>query len=920
VHHWNADGRAPDPYQFATAVAQMPLEWAVLADRRTDEPAAGGLVLRRRLFDRLSAAGPGAVILACAPAGSGKTVLLRSWVEFEGWSDRVAWVSVERDEHDAQRFWLAVIDELAGAVGQDELVRRVGATPTFGGEAVVERLLSDLHTVERPIVLVIDDLHELRSAEALRLLELFLTALPPELRVVLATREEPQLGLHRLRLTGALIEIRMPDLRFSLQDTRELMAASGVKLSETALVLLHERTEGWAAGLRLAAISLTGHPDPERFVTEFSGSERTVAGYLLAEVLERQPPEVRDLLLRTSVLERVSGSLADALTGGTGSEAILQRLEDASAFVTSLDVGRSWFRYHHLLTDLLRLELRRTAPAIVDPLHRVAARWFDEHGHAVEAIRHAQAARDWAHAARVLADNNVDLVFDGRKATLRALLAAFPADAPEEDAELALACATGRLYDGLLDESALHVAVAERLAATVPAERRGLFDLRLTSARLWLASQRGDVDTARQGMPSLEARASNEPVRGQDHRASALMQVGIAELWSLQVDDARRDLEEALALARRIGRPYLEIGCLGHLALATVMSGPPVPVGLRLSEEAVTIAEAHGWEGHRIVAPAVAAGAAALAWLGRIDEAERWLDRVDHGRAPVDEFDVEPVLHYTRAFVRLGQGRFEEALAEFRAAERIQPVLAREHVLPVEVRAWVMHTQILMGDTAAVRTALAALGPDERGGAGMRIAAAALALTEGRPQDAVDVVAPMLADVAEPAVERASQVVNLRRATVHALLLDAAAWEELGDSRAAERSIERALELAERDGMFLQFMLVPVRELLERHPRHRTAHATLLSTILDVLAGGSPPTGGEATPLREQLSEAELRVIRYLPSNLKAPEIAAELFVSPNTVRTHLRHIYAKLDAHSRSEAVARARELRLLGPGARSR
>jgi LuxR family transcriptional regulator, maltose regulon positive regulatory protein len=892
----------------------------VLASRPRTLPPAGGLVARRRLFDRLSAAGPGEVILACAPAGSGKTVLVRSWVEFEGLADRVAWVSVERGEHDAQRFWLSVVDALAGAVGQDELVVRVGATPTFGGEAVVERLLSDLHTLELPVVLVIDDLHELRSAEALRLLELFLTALPPELRVVLAAREEPQLGLHRLRLTGALTEIRTADLRFSLEDTRELMDASGVTLSDTGLALLHERTEGWAAALRLAAISLRAHPDPERFVTEFSGSERTVAGYLLAEVLERQPPEVRDLLLRTSVLERVSGPLADALTGGAGSEATLQRLEDANAFVTSLDVGRSWFRYHHLLTDLLRLELRRSAPAIIDSLHRGAARWFEEHGYAVEAIRHAQAAGDWAHAARVLADNCVDLVFDGRKATLRALLAAFPADAPEADAELALAFATGRLYDGLLDESAAHIAVAERLAATVPGERRRLFDLRLTSARLWLACQRGDLDSARQGMRSLEAHASDELVRGQDYRASALMNFGIADLWSLHVDDARRDLEEALALARRIGRPYLEIGCLGHLALATVVSGSPVPVGLKLSEQAVTIAEEHGWETDRIVAPAVAAGAAALAWLGRIDEAERWLNRVERGQAPAEELEIEPVLQYARAFVRLGQGRFEEALAGFRAAERLRPLVAREHVLPVEVRPWIVQTQILMGETAAARATVAALGAEEREGAGMRLAAAALALAEGRPQDALDVLAPMLVNEPVPVVDGSSQVLNLRRATAHALLLDAAARDQLGDPRAAEESIERALELAEPDGMILQFRLVPVRELLERHPRHRTAHATLLSTILDVLAGAAPPPSGEATPLSEQLSEAELRVARYLPSNLKAPEIASELCVSPNTVRTHLRHIYAKLGAHSRGEAVARARALRLLAPGARPR
>jgi LuxR family transcriptional regulator, maltose regulon positive regulatory protein len=878
-------------------------------------PAADGLVARRLLFDRLSAAGPGAVVLVCGPAGSGKTVLVRSWVESEAPAGRVAWVSVDRDERDRQRFWLSVIDELAGAIGEDELVERVAATPAFEGQAVVEHLLSDLHSLEQPVALVIDDLHELRSDDALRWLELFVAGLPPELRLVIVTREEPSLGLHGLRLAGRLTEIRAPELRFSLQETRLLMDSSGVPLSEAALALLHERTEGWAAGLRLAAISLASHPDAERFVAEFCGSERTVAGYLLAEVLERQPAEVRDLLLRTSILERVSGPLADALTGGNGAEAILRRLEDANAFVTALDVGRTWFRYHHLLSDLLELELRRASPALVTSLHRAAAQWLDEHGYVVEAIRHAQAAADWAHAVGLLADNYVDLVFDGRKSTLRALLTAFPADASQADAELALAFGTARLYDGLLDEVPAYLAAAERLAATVPGDRRRHFDLHLTSARLWLACQRGDLSAAQEAMRSLQAQAAAMGGRrADDHRASALMNFGIAELWSLQVDDAHRDLEEALALARRIGRPYLEIECLGHLALTAVIAGSPVHVGLERSEAAVTLAEGHGWGTHRIVAPAVAAGAAALAWLGRIDEAERWLDRGEWTQA--EELEIEPVLHFVRGFVRLGQGRFEDALAEFRAAETVGPSLAREHVLPVEVRGWILHTQVLLGETAPVRAALEGLDAGERDGAATRIAAAAVALADGRPQDAVDVLAPMIAVVPEPAVDGSAQVLNLRRATVHALLLDAAARDRLGDPGAAEASIERALELAERDETILQFLIVPVRELLERHPRHRTAHGALLSTILDLLRGGSPRPERAAALLRDELSEAEMRVVRYLPSNLKASEIAAELYISANTVRTHLRHIYAKLDAHSRSEAVARARELRLLAPG----
>jgi LuxR family maltose regulon positive regulatory protein len=856
------------------------------------------------LTERLSDVGPGGVVLVCAPAGSGKTVLLRLWAQSEELG-RVAWVSVERDEHDGQRFWLSVVDAVAGAAGEAGPVERVAATPVFSGDRVVERLRSDLRALERPVVLVIDDLHELRSAEALRLLGRFLAEPPPPLRVALATREDAGLGLHRLRLSGALTEIRGPDLRFSQDETARLLAASGVTLDDHATRQLWERTEGWAAGLRLAAISLAGHPQPERFVAEFSGSERTVAGYLLAEVLERQAPEVRDVLLRTSILERVSGPLADALTGRPGSEAILQDLEEANAFVVALDAGRSWFRYHHLLSDLLRLELRRRSPTLIGPLHSAAAAWLEEHGDPAGAIRHAQSAGDWAHASRLVADNAVELVFDGRAATLRALLAAFPPDAAESDAELALAFATSRLYDGLLEESATHVAAAERLAATVPEARRRLFDLRLASARLWIACGRGDLATAERELRSWEARTEDELTRANDHHASALLNFGIAELWSLRLREARRDLEEALALARRIGRPYLEVGCLGHLALAAILVSAPPDVPLHLSEEAAAIAEAHGWRTHRILAPAVAAAATSLAWLGRVDEAESWLDRMAGAQPPAPEVEREPTVHYARAFTRLAQGCFDEALEELRATHRLLGSLDPLHPFRLGVRGLTVLVEALGGDPGAARAALAAARPDELDGAGMRLAAAALALDDGDPGKALDALAPMVAG--RPVT------LHPRWATIHALLFVAAARDRLGDRAGSEAAIERALELAEPDGVVLQFTLAPVRDLIERHPRHRTRHAALLATILGVLAGRAPQRRGPVATLREDLSEAEVRVLRYLPSNLTAPEIAAELYVSANTVRTHVRRIYEKLDAHSRGAAVARARDLGLL-------
>ncbi len=767
-------------------------------------------------------------------------------------------------------------------------------------------------------MLVIDDLHELCSADAEAWLERFVARLPPRLTLVLATREEPRLGLHRLRLAGDLHELRDADLRFTLDEARELLEASGVELSAEGLGLLHERTEGWAAGLRLAAISLAEHPDPERFVREFSGSERTVAGYLMAEVLERQSPEVRGMLLRTSVLERVSGPLADAMTGGTGSERMLQELEEANAFVTALDAGRSWFRYHHLFADLLRLELRRVSPEIVGALHRTAAHWHEEHGFAVEAIRHAQAAKDWAHATRLFADNELRLILDGRGATLEALLAAFPPEAAA-DPELALAHANARALDGVLDEAGAYIAAAERSAETVPDDRRWFFELRLAAITLFVARQSGDVSTALNQAGAVEAalaavsepRAGRERSLGNDDRAVALVNLGIAELWSLRPGDAQRDLEHALELARRGGRPYVEIVCLGHLALAVVLSGQPATEALPLAEQAVALAEAHGWSGDPVAAAAFAVGGNLLVRQGRLEDGERWLERAERalGRG---EPATALVLHSARGLLALGRGRPDEALAAFRRAERTQAALSSAHALNVELRSRLLQTQVRVGETAAVRAALEAMPADERDRAGMRIAAAAVDLAEDDPEAAVDALAPV--------IERTVSALHPSWAAVDASLLDAVARDELGDRSGAERSIERALDLAEADGILLPFALAPVRELLERHPRHRSAHATLLATVLDLLAGVAPPAPGDTAPLLDPLSDAELRVLRYLPSNLKTPEIAAELFVSANTVRTHVRHIYAKLDAHDRTEAVARARALHLLGPGARPR
>src|SRR3954451_19958753 len=423
---------------------------------------ARGLLERDDLIERLDRAVTKRVTVVSAPPGSGKTSLLRAWADRPASSRRVAFVAVARDQQSAQRFWLAVLD----AIGH--------RPPTYdldGGE-LVERVVSDIAGLAEPVVLVIDDLQELRSAEAVAQLEHLLVALPGSARVVFSSRRDPPIRLHRLRLSDEVAEIRAGDLRFTAAETRELLATSGISLSDAGAVALHERTEGWAAGLRLAVISLSGHPDPERFVAEFSGTDRAIGEYLMAEMLERQPGDVQSMLLGTSLVDRVNGELADLLAGRSGSEQILLGLEDANAFVVSLDPQRTWFRYHQLLGDFLRLELRRTSAEQVPDLHRRAARWLADHGEVVEAVRHMLAAGDWPDAARLLADHLFGLTLDGQEGTIAALLQSFPAGASVDDPELALARAAVELAQGRLEEAAGQLALAELHVQTAPRGRR----------------------------------------------------------------------------------------------------------------------------------------------------------------------------------------------------------------------------------------------------------------------------------------------------------------------------------------------------------------------------------------------------------------------------------------------------------------
>jgi LuxR family maltose regulon positive regulatory protein len=879
----------------------------------TVAPAAPRLIDRGDLLAALDRAAARKVTIISAPAGSGKTSLLRTWAGRPGQPRRLALVQVQRDQRDAQQFWLALLGAVRHATGANSGAELPAATPGFNASAMAGRVLSELAETHGGVTLVIDDLHELTAPGAHTQLTRLLTNLPPHVHAILTTRHDVRLRLHQLRLAGELAEIRAADLRFTERETRELLDASGIALSDPGAALLHQRTEGWAAGLRLAALSLAGHPDPERFVTAFSGSDRTVAEYLLAEMLDRQPPDVKDLLLRTSLLDRVNGELAGLLTGRPGSEQILLSLEDANAFVVSLDPERTWFRYHHLFADFLRLELRRTLPEEAPKLHRRAAVWFTLQGQVVNAIRHTQAAGDWAEAARLLADYSFSLTLDGQAQTMQVLLRAFPPGG--DHPELALVRATVDLLQGHLDQAAAHLAFAETHADTAPPERRHRLQVAVASLQLSLARRRGHragvIEQARFLASPITGPSHEDIALGSDLRAVALMNLGTAEAWSLEppdAPDAERHLREGTVLAREIGRPYLEVACLAQLGFASLVLHS-FATTKRHCREAIALAERHGWGTEPVIAPSLIMLAGTMIWTGEFDEGERWLQRTRQALQTDTGPDIRLLLHQTAGLLHAGRGRHHEALEEFGAAEYLGSQLADSQALATRTTRWLLATQARLGMTGEARAALAALD-DERASSGeIRNARAVICLAEGAPAAALAAVADVL-DGTAPVLGSVT--------VMEAHLLAGLAHRELGDQRAASQATEQALALAESDRLVLPFAMTGSAGLLEALPRHETAHAALLADILDVLHGSSPAAKehSSSSPPAEELSPGELRVLRYLPTNLSRPEIAGELSVSLNTVSTHLRSIYAKLQVRDRSSAVQRARELRLLAAG----
>jgi LuxR family transcriptional regulator, maltose regulon positive regulatory protein len=869
-------------------------------------------VRRRRLLDLLDTGVQGPLTLVAAPAGAGKSALVSSWIAEDRPPGPVAWLSLDADDADRRRFWRAVLATLARATG-DEAVAALAVSPRepMNIEMVLPALVDALAGREQPIVLVLDDFHEVVDAvhEDLERLARFP---PPALRLVILTRADPPIGLGRLRLDGSLSEIRAADLNFSLEEAGALFDALGIALAPEDLSRLWRRTEGWAAALRLAAVSLQHHPDPSGFIEYFAGSDATMSDYLVSEVLARQPPELRDFLLRTSVVDTLSADLADALTGTTDGHAMLTRLEHGGVLTTPLDERGTWHRYHPLFAELLRAELRAQLPQEAPQLHRRAATWLAEHGDDAAALRHAAAGSAWDLAADLTTTRWFHMMINGEMGTLRRILETMPRECVEASPELGLAFCGVLLARGDHAGAQPYLRRAEEDVALVPPDRRAQFAASRAAMGLYEGRLRGDPKAALQAARELLERdvVLENADLSSGVRSFVLGQLGIVELWTGDLDSATGHLERAHASAMEAGNDWTALAAVAHLAVARAFRGDIVRA-LRDADHAVGLAERRGWGRSEPAGAAYCVQAAVAIQRGRREEAAILVARASEALHETRDRPLRAVLALNRVLLLSDGGEPEAALSVLQVARDEVgdwPVLAP---LDDQLLAHEALLRAAVGEREVGRALLERAERETATSVPVANALARLRLLEGDPDAARDVLAPHLGVGDDSSAN--GMPVSVR---AEAWLLDALALDALAEHDDAASSLERSLDLAEPAG--LSRLIVEhgnlVRPLLHRHVRHGTAHAAIVGEALETIEHrGSERSRAVAVLLSEPLSEREQAILRYLPTMMSNQEIAGELFVSVNTVKTHLKAIYRKLDVSGRREAVQRGRELGLM-------
>jgi LuxR family maltose regulon positive regulatory protein len=904
---------------------------------------------RRRITGLLDQATRNRVTLISGPAGAGKTVACATWAAAPAQARRVVWLTLDAEDQQAW-FWAYVCAGLGRlrSIPAESLRSLEDVSP----DGFPLRLVEAAQTFTEPVVLVLDDIHELTDPAVLSGIDLLIRHAPATLRLVLSARQPPALQLARLRVSGEMGDIGGHDLACTSEEADAYFAMLGLDVEPGARDALLRRTQGWMAGLRLAAMAARSDPEPGAAITDLAGDEPIVTDYLWDEVLVKQAPATRMFLLRTCLAGQVSGDLADALTGQSGSARILDRLSRENSFVDVVDRERGEYAYHPLLRQVLTAGLHREIPHEIPVLMRRAARWYAAHDQPIASVRCAAEAQDWDYAAQTLAEAGAGVASPGSTADLESVLSLFPADRSADDPAVAAAWAAARLWDGDRDGAAAYLDSGERaLGRAVPAMQR-IMEPTLAALRVMLAGGRTDPDpallaTARSLAERSQAAASTQP----EHRAVGLLwfTLGVARLRRWEIQQARRALRQAdrqlaagnltglqararawralaeawygdLTAARRsavdvlagrgVGDPGLagpgraELGAWG----AGWDAGTPGAAGT--APAAAAAGSAGGAEGPgKAQAAELAALAQALVSLRRDDlsTAQRLLEGIDPqltGQFP-GEPSVSAVAALIRARVLLADG---DATAATALLARLRETWGPAHPALADVLTIAEgEVALRVGSTGRARAVLLLIEEGEQfDRADGRLLRGGLLIAEGDFKSALEAV--------EPCLDGAADGVTLQE-QISGLLIAAAAQRRLGSTDEAAGLLEQALTLAEPDGAYRAFLDggAAVRSAMTVLIPPTSRHAGFAGRILERFDAQTPRPAGPVDAVSVPLTDSERAVLRFLPSHMTNEEISQALFLSINTVKTHLRSAYRKLGVSSRREAIARGRRLGLL-------
>ena len=883
------------------------------------------LVLRPRLMARLEDALRlrRQLTLVSAKAGSGKTTLVSEWLH--GQERRATWLSLDANDNDPQRFiryLVAALQQLDSQIGQTAL-SQLALSPLPQAEAVVETLINDLAGSVTPFTLVLDDYHLIRNEWIHQAVGFLAEYQPPQMHLILITRVDPPLPLARLRGRGQMTEIRDLDLRFTVDEAAWFVnRIMELGLPEDAVSALERRTEGWIVGLQMAAISMQGHKrdgDLIAFVEAFGGTNRYILDYLMEEVLEQQTPAVQAFLVETSILDRMCGTLCDAVrsgqAGGCDSQAILVQLERSNLFVTSLDDERQWYRYHHLFADLLKSTLaQRHSAEQIRELHRRASRWHQGEGSLEEAMTHAIAAEDYERAAAMIDENIVSMLSQSEGLTLLGWIEKLPQEIvrgrPWVDVNRAYTLAlSGRAAetDSLLE------GVAARIEPDTPRalELKGhIAAIRSYTANLW-----GDADRA------IEMAALAEKSLPEEHlvaRGMASYALAVTYLARDAIDSSMKASLTMLEVGKKLDRLLMILTALCDLATASKVLGRLHRADEYYHRARQWMVERKGMDSR--VRSAYEAGMADLMYQwNQLDAAH---EHATMGIEYCQRFGVPSELvscYVTVMRVSQARGEVRKALDALHDAEQI----AETHYLRLATKIELKTSRVVQWlATGEVETARRWADKCDGGTELEQIALARLRLALGCAADAQRMLEQQHA-LAE-AGRRSGR-------TIEILGLQALALKAQGRLGEATAVLARALALARPEGhdrVFLD-MGPPLGELLvqltvQSTPAIGPVARDYAGKLLEALrkdslvqrsratgARPAPSTPGEALP--DPLTERELEVLGLLANGLTNREIARRLVVAPSTIKQHLRNIYGKLDVHSRTQAVARGRELGLL-------